>query len=217
MAYSFQNSLTQYISGSSSITLYPSTFSGWIYLQDRTITTATSILTLGNSSNGNAGRILVGGSANTYAAGNNANNPGVSNQFAYTTISTSTGIWQHVCSVFSSSTSRTIYLDAGSSSINTTSSVPSGLDSVRIGANFGPSGGPSAVFNGIISDAAIWSVELTIDEIKSLSKGFSPKKIRPQSIEFYCSLIRDIKDEILNTTLTNNNSATTVAHQRIYL
>lgn len=217
MAYSFTSSSTQYISCSSLLTLYPSTFAGWVYMPDRTVTTAITILSLGNSANSNVGRILVAGSGNSYNASINANNAGVSNQFAYTTLATSTGVWQHICGVFSSSTSRTIYLDGGSNGSNTTSAVPVGLNTIRIGSSFLPAGGPTALFNGIISDTAIWNVELTIDEIKSLSKGFSPRKIRPQSLEFYSPLIRDLNEQILNSSLTNNNTAIVSNHQRIYL
>lgn len=216
MAYTFSDVSTQYINCSSSLTLVPSTFSAWVYMPTR-ISTATTILALGVTTNANAGRIVVAGSGvNDYKASINSNQQGVSNVFAYSTISTSLNAWQHICGTFESSISRTIYLNGGNNVSNTVLSVPSGFNSIRIGSNFGPSGGPTTLFNGRISDTAIWNVVLTIDEINSLSKGFSPKKVRPQSLKFYCPLTRDLNEQILNSSLTNNNGATTADHQRIY-
>ncbi len=216
MSYTFDSTLTQYINCSSSLTLYPSTFSAWVYMTSRSATN-TNILSLGQSGTTSQGRITVANSGSNYAPFINANQPAVANVTATATTGTNLNTWHHVCGVFESSTSRIIYLDGGNSATNTVSSVPPGLNSIRIGASFGAAGAPAILFNGRISDTAIWSVVLTIDEITSLSKGFSPKKIRPQSLEFHCPLIRDLNEQISSSALTNNSGVTVSDNQRTYL
>jgi hypothetical protein len=217
MSYNFVNTSTQYISGPylSFLTLYPSTFSAWVYMSSRA-SAAITILAIGSSSNANAGRILISGSGTSYAPGINSNQYLVSNINTVGSVGTSLNTWHHICGLFTSSTSRTIYLDGVSTGTSTTASSPNGLNSIRIGAGYANDGTPSTHFLGRISDTAIWSDSLSDSEITSLSKGFSSKKIRPQSLEFYCPLVRDLNEQILNTTLTNNNTATVSDHNRIY-
>lgn len=124
-------------------------------------------------------------------------------------------VWQQVTSVFASSSSRNIYLDGGNSSSNTTSSTPTGVDRIDIGARIN-SGVWGLYMDGSLSDIAIWSATLTAAEISSLAKGFKPTRIRPQSLVFYAPLIRNLQDVRGGLALTNNNSATVADHPRVY-
>jgi hypothetical protein len=63
-------------------------------------------------------------------------------------------------------------------------------------------------FTGDISHAAIWSAALSVDELKSLAVGFSPRRIRPQSLVFYAPLIRDVYDYKGGATITLTGAAT---------
>ena len=50
------------------------------------------------------------------------------------------------------------------------------------------------ITNPLTGDAAciaIWNVYLDDDECTSLAKGFSPRRIRPQSLKFYAALVRE--------------------------
>jgi hypothetical protein len=71
-------------------------------------------------------------------------------------------------------------------------------------------------FAGDVAEVGVWSVALTDDEVASHAKGFSAKRIRPQSLVFYAPLIRNAQDVRGALALTNNNSATVANHPRVY-
>jgi hypothetical protein len=69
--------------------------------------------------------------------------------------------------------------------------------------------------SGDFAEVAIWHEALTAQDVNSLSKGFSPASVRPDSLKLYMPLVRNIIDYKANLTLTNTN--TTVAnHPRVY-
>ena len=133
---------------------------------------------------------------------------GVQNTARSTTGCTS-GKWHHACGVFSSSTSRTVYLDGGSSATNNTSTTPS-LDRTEVGA-----WRSSLWFNGDIAEVGIWNIDLTAAEVASLAKGVSPALIRPQNHVAYLPLIRDTH-EIVNATGFTDVNTTAANHPRVY-
>jgi hypothetical protein len=138
---------------------------------------------------------------------------------ARTTTGYTTGTWHHACGVFASSTSRTAYIDGGSSATNTTSVVPSLLEVTSIGVQFlQAAGGTSGVtyFDGRIAEVGIWNTDLTAAEIASLADGMTCDKVRPQSLVFYAPLVRELIDARGGLTITNNNTATVAAHTRVY-
>jgi hypothetical protein len=69
--------------------------------------------------------------------------------------------------------------------------------------------------NGAVAEFAVWSVALTDAEITALARGFTAEQIRPQSLSFYASLVRNFQDVRGGLAITNNNSATVAAHPRI--
>lgn len=75
---------------------------------------------------------------------------------------------------------------------------------------------PLGPFNGDLAEWAIWDVALNADERESLTKGFSPKRIRPASLQMYIPLIRNLQSIDTTQTVTNNNSATASTHPRVY-
>lgn len=208
MAYNFVRANNQYISNSfSGISVYPITFSAWVYATNDTV--AMTIMTWMQEATTQGFRTLLAGQA----AGDliRGNLLTATNYIASTTTGFSINTWHHVCFVCSSSTSRTIYKDGGSSGTNTVNATPTSLTRFFIGTN-----GPD-IFDGYISDVAIWSAALNIDEVVSLSKGFSAKRIRPQSLEYYAPLVRNLYEYNSSITLTNNNTATVTNHNRIYV
>lgn len=119
--------------------------------------------------------------------------------------------WIHLCAVFTSTASRTIYLD-GTATTNTTSGVTNSsanLNQVRL--NHGASGA-----NIRIAEAAIWNLALTAAEVSSLSKGFQSNLIRPDNLVFYSPLIRDRNEISGGRALTENGTITRTEHPRIY-
>ena len=91
-------------------------------------------------------------------------------------------------------------------------------DSMSIGCFSVASGGAlsfSAYLEGMACSAAIWATALTDDEIKCLAKGFSPRRVRPQSLRFYAPLVRNVQDVIGAIALTDNGSVA-YDHPRAY-
>lgn len=135
---------------------------------------------------------------------------GGSQYTARSTTGCTSGQWHHACGVFSSSTSRTVYLDGGSSATNTNSVTPS-VDRTEVGA-----WRSSLWFNGDIAEVGIWNIDLTAAEVASLAKGVSPALIRPQNHVAYLPLIRDTH-EIVNATGFTDVNTTAANHPRVYL
>lgn len=69
---------------------------------------------------------------------------------------------------------------------------------------------------GTMSEFAIWNTALAAGEITALAAGFTPDQIRPQSLQFYAPLVRDLIDTRGGRTITNNNAATVATHPRVY-
>ena len=74
----------------------------------------------------------------------------------------------------------------------------------------------SAFLNGGAFRAAIWNAALTDDEMISLARGFSPRRIRPQSLKFYAPLIRTVQDLIGAIAFTATNAVAAVDSPRAY-
>lgn len=212
MAYNFIAENAQYtLSPFSSIAFYPTTFSAWVYATDDTL--AMTIVSW-NQPTGSAGfRTLLAGQA--------TNDPvrGVLGVSTFSQISPGFTIntWHHICFVCASSVSRTVYRDGVAGNTNTTNSTPFNLTRFWIGTSAGAS-----YFKGHISDVAIWSAALNTDEINSLAKGFSAKRIRPQSLEYYVPLVRNLYEynsniSVTSTEISGGSAPTVTTHNRIYL
>ena len=63
----------------------------------------------------------------------------------------------------------------------------SGTTTNDVGA-FANNGAPTTFFNGDVAEYAIWSVNLTDEEILAYHAGMSPLQIRPESLIFYAPL-----------------------------
>jgi len=115
-------------------------------------------------------------------------------QAAATTTGFSAGSWFHACAVFTSTTSRTAYINGGSAATNTNSSSPATPDRLSIG-RAGDST-PSSEYNGKIAEVAIWNVALTAAEVLMLSKGYCPLCVRQESLVYYNPLFGRYSPEI---------------------
>jgi hypothetical protein len=134
---------------------------------------------------------------------------------ANSTAAYSTNTWHHACGVFTSTTSRTIYLDGGNSATNTDNRAATPQE-IRIGVALDGNNNPTAYMDGRIAEVGIWSAALTADEVASLAKGMTCDKVRPESLVFYAPLVRDLQDLSGGLTITNNNTATVATHPRVY-
>lgn len=131
--------------------------------------------------------------------------------------------WYHIAGVFRGTTNRWCYVDGISGSADTTSRATfTGQDWTMIGAGRGTlaSGFVSARrFNGKIAEAAVWTVQLTDEEIMSLAKGACPTQVRPQSLEFYAPLVRGTQEIMYDRGFSGVGAASLPAvfeHTRIF-
>jgi hypothetical protein len=209
MAYSCNGSNQYFSTSAVPVTSPPFTFCCWF--RTAAMSESPLLLTLVNSSNTtNYFGLFFRGSA----AGDpvQLSSSPTSNTLSSTTGCTS-GVWHHACGVHTSLSSRTIYLDGGSSATNTSALTTSGIDTLYIATN--SPAGPNDL-NGQIAEVGIWNAALTAAEIASLAKGMTCDKVRPQSLAFYAPLVRDLIDQKGGLTITNNNGATVANHPRIY-
>ena len=109
-----------------------------------------------------------------------------------------TNAWSHAAGVFASATSRVAYKNGVAGTEETTSRIPTTIDSVRLGSQVGTN-----FMDGTLAEVGIWNVALDAGEIAALAKGFSPQLIRPASLIHYYPLIRGTVNQggSSNTTL----------------
>ena len=125
----------------------------------------------------------------------------------------SANTWIHLCGVFTSASSRSLYVNGSLVSTNTnTVGSSNSYTRITIGANHAETFFAAAQ----IAEVGIWNVSLTQPEIASLAAGMTCDKVRPQSLVFYAPLVRDLQDARGGLTITNNNSATVANHPRVY-
>ena len=216
MAYEF-NGTDQFLSmASAPVTTMPLTMACWF--NSTNTTTPQALICINATASANrytmsARGDLAGDPIRIAAVGTTGS--GVS---ADTTSGYSSGVWTHSCGVFTSSTSRTAYINGGSSLTNTTNVAVVGIIQASIGAqryNLFPSG--TSFTTGLIAEVGIWNAALTAAEIASLAKGMTCDKVRPQNLVFYAPLVRDLIDPKGGLAITNNGGATVATHPRIYL
>lgn len=214
MAYSFNGS-TQYFSVSTGVLFadFPITMACWFITSNTTAN--QGLLNICDNTTGGQGIRLN-------AQGAVAGDPirilsvGTATGSADTTAGYSANVWNHACGVFTSSTSRTVYLNGGNSATNTTSSSGTGEDRLFVGVVRAASAFTN-YFTGSIAEIGIWNAALTAEEVSSLAKGISPSLIRPQSLTIYAPAISNLIDIKSGLTITNNNTATVSDHTRIYI
>jgi len=210
MAGGFNGSTQYLIGGSAPVSAVPLTISCW-FIGNSTLTGAAVSL----GTNGGTARYSI------VPAGTVAGDPiqvGVTNSAgtganATTSTGWTTGTWNHACGVYTSTTSRTAYLNGGGK-VTETTSITASADRTLIGARIN-SGAVGAFFSGRVADVGIWNTDLTEAEVISLSTGMSPLLIRPQSLVFYAPLYRDFID-YKGMSLTNTASVTVVDSNRHY-
>lgn len=210
MSYDFDGSNDYILSTSVPTSSTPVTLACWF---DADTASGTEGLVTITDSAGNNGVRMTTNTGKIRAVVEGAGNA----EWAETTVSFSANVWNHGCAVFSSSTSRTIYLNGGNAITDTVSRTPGTSTRFHIGASRNSSV-TSGYFNGSIADVGVWNVALSAAEVASLAKGVSSLLIRPQNLIFYAPLIRELFDYSKTMlSLTNSGGAIVLDHPRIYL
>lgn len=203
MAYAFNGTNQKLVVSSSPVSSYPFTLAFAFYKKS---TVAKNIVFLSNSNNNSilAGVYFDTSKVRMYIA-NGAGNSDTPAAGDYTA-----NAWGHVATVFESSTLRTIYRNGGNSAQSTATLTFPAVDQFEIG------GATTFYVDADIAEVGLWSAALTAAEVASLASGFTCNQIRPQSLQFYAPLIRDLQDLRGGVSITNNNTATVAVHPRVY-
>lgn len=208
MAYEFTAASSQYLSTAiAPVTATPLTMACW---NIRPTAALQILLAISDEGNANTRYSLSAGSTSgAFVIAHNGTTSGTA-----TIGSPLTNAWAHAAGVFTSPTSRTVYLNGSFVTNTTTVSDPASLDNLTIGARRNSS--VLNLFTGSVAEVGIWNVALTAEEVASLADGMTCDKVRPQSLVFYAPLVRDLIDYKGGLTITNNNTATVANHPRVY-
>lgn len=197
---------------STPVTAVPFSISAWVYLTNDAAN--NNIVVLNSSTDNHASGIT--------AEGNVANDPitayfGDSTGFSFARSSSaySLNTWTHVCGVFSSATSREIYVNGSNVGSNSASRTPVAFNRINIGVY--RQGGFNAfdALNGRISQVAIYNKALSSPEINSLAKGFSANRVTPQSLKVFVPLTRGFSD-YMGTSFSQEGTVSVIENPRIY-
>lgn len=142
-----------------------------------------------------------------------ANQQGVATGTASTGAGLNTTDWHAPAATFTSSTRRDAYLTAANTGSNTTAAVPTTPNRLDVARALGAVS-PLYYFAGLMADVAAWNVVLTDAELESLRKGFSPRRIRPQSLKLFLPMVRDTNDRKGNAWTVVGGSVAN--HPRVY-
>jgi hypothetical protein len=217
MARNFNNTTADRLTlASSAITAAPVTIVAWVRLT-AVGTVSREIVTLRNSASGsglNCFDVLM----NTNETVSARTATGAANSVSTSAASLSAGAWAHVGGVFASATSRTAYLNGTAATTETTSRVPTGINSAAIGVTPHTSGSFSLPWRGEIAEVGIWDVALDAGEMTALSKGISPLLVRPASLVYYWPILGKYDpevDRVSTNALTVTGTTQAAAHPRI--
>lgn len=127
-------------------------------------------------------------------------------------------VWSGITGISSGATAHDVNLDDTVTS-GTSSVTFEGYDSIQVGARNTSASAFTNYMNGSACSVAMWDVALSAAECKSLNAGFSPRRVRPQSLKVYAPLIRSLQ-VLVNAVTTGDftavNSPTVSAHPRSY-
>jgi hypothetical protein len=212
MAYELNGSNQYFNTATAPASAEPLTIACWFYANN---TTADhTLVSINGTSTLSYFQLQAAGSisgdpvrAVTFAGSGGAN-------VAASTSGFSASTWTHAAGVFTSTSSRTVYLNGTAGNQNTgVSSIP---NIVRLSIGVISWNTPVNYLNGRIAEVGVWNVALTAEEIASLADGMTCDKVCPQSLVFYAPLVRNLQDVKGGLTITNNNTATVANHPRVY-
>lgn len=174
----------------------------------------TIFAVLNSASDNEWWRIAYNGTTDT-ALADSATSGGYSSAVSTATIAS--GVWGVVTGVFSSVTSRVVYVDNSKlTDPVTTSLTVSGANRLTVGVLDRPS--ITEYFEGDIAEVAVWNVAITDADQASLTAGASPLNVRPGALVFYAPFIGRLSTEkdFRGGLSASTTAGTAAAHPRIY-
>lgn len=129
------------------------------------------------------------------------------------------GQWNHLCVAADSATSRRVYINGALITTHTASiSMPNNMHTVAIGRGLLDGSDDTSwdvLTSGYVAEQAVWSSALTGDQVASLAKGFSPRRVKIKTLLHYTPLIRAMNDTAKGNISTTAGSLTVQNHPRI--
>lgn len=206
MARSFNGSSDHVTAGSAPVSAAPLTLAGWV--KPASVTGTNTLISLGPSADNNSRFQLrwvnTNGSAAVQAGGTTSD--------ALTTATLSIGTWVHLCAVYASATSRSIYLNGGGKVTDVTNLTPTGINMTGIGRLERLS--PGQFGNGTMAEVACWGAALSDAEVAGLASGVPAFRVLPASLLFYVPLWGIVSPEIdlVNSGMTWTVTGTAAAN-----
>ena len=201
----------QYLSVSNGIvSAYPYSFVCWVKIAS--LPSANSaLISLGSTSTSNEYTELYVSTTGAVGGWSDDTNGGVG---AITTATMSTGAWHLAVAVFSSATSRTVYLDGANAASNTTSRTPTGFNASGLGVVFTGTGTAHSLLTGSIAYCTIYNVALTSTDVTNLwnsGSGVAPNTIESSNVVSYSPFQGSSPwaDGVSTNTWTTTGSPTT--------
>lgn len=165
------------------VTAYP--FTMFVLARSRALTTLQSAFTFEQATTPNNGFHLY------FTAGTKLALQ-CPNSAAVTAASFTSNQWYAFAGRATSSTSADVLMDGASTAITNVGTFYSSPSPSRIRMGARDDGaGVKSLLNGDMCFGALWNVALTDAEIASLVKGFPPRRVRPQSLQWYAPLVRE--------------------------
>lgn len=182
----------------------PFSFACWFKCDDATGIVNQSLMIQETLSGGNGYQLeLFSSVPDEYHVRARALISNVSTGESTTTDHIASGAWGHAAGVFTSTTSRTSYLNGDAAITNTTNTAAvAAMDSLTLGARRNAVPAYFQFFSGNLAHASIWSVSLTAAEVALLALGLDPRCIRPDKLVHYWPL--DGNDPERDTRLAAN-------------
>lgn len=184
MAYNFSSA---YIGASVSVpTTYPFTMFVRGYSTSNTAQQVAMALMVGSGDAYNGSLLIMDGAF----SGDPARFSKFGGVLANSAASYAINTWYAIAGRAASATALDVSLDGVQTAGASTSVSFKTLTQFQIGARANPS--YNLGMAGDCACAAVWDVQLDDDELVSLAKGFSPRRIRPQSLKYYAPLVREL-------------------------
>ncbi len=129
----------------------------------------------------------------------------------------STGVWVHICAVYTSSTVFSIFLN-GTKATASVGSPSTEVNWTRGGIGNFWNGSVNNPWDGKIAEVAVWNAALTDADVAALYAGAPPKKVVSQALAEYWAFGGGVlRGDARGLTPTNQNSSTSAAdHPRVY-
>ena len=166
----------------------PLTLCAWVYAPNANLT--MGVANVGVSSSDDNGFTIQVQSTNEIQARARATSPGFP---ATSSTALSATAWTHLCGVFASSTSRSIYVNGGGKVTDSNSVTPTGMNQATFARDYNAS--TNREWNGPLAYGGLWNAALTDAEVAALAAGIPPQRVRPDALVACPPILGDASPE----------------------